>query len=476
MLHRLLLPLTVVLALAAAAPAGAATVEAFHDPGTQDRYDDETDRFVVRGDAGADDLTVTSVPVSGGSSSVYDVVDPTRPVTAPAPCVAVDVHHVRCAPREAASLSVEAGDGDDRVTVDGGVSVSGGAGDDVLIATGAADAALSGGPGDDRVTGGPGADSLSGGDGDDQLDGGAGNDRLVGGAGRDALSGGAGSDTFTLTGAELGDGETLDGGPGGNDVTVADPGQPLWIDLASRRIASPRGITLLSGIENASASGLRPWLFGDDGPNVLTLSGTGHADGRGGDDRLADHGRPASLAPSTATLLGGPGDDDLAGLVGTTLDGGAGDDHLGGVLRAAPHLSCGDGVDVISGLEATARPADCEGMAVDRLGFLGALAVTPRAVRVPLQVDATAACGLVIGLTTAGGRALAVPARTRRVVGPLTLALPLTALGRRLLAGPRAAPPVRVAVREGRTCDTRSVWTYYPALAPSVLVRLPAAG
>jgi Ca2+-binding RTX toxin-like protein len=61
--------------------------------------------------------------------------------------------------------------------------ISGGAGDDVLIATGTVGVTLDGGDGDDVLIGGDGADILIGGDGDDILIGGAGNDVLDPGAG-----------------------------------------------------------------------------------------------------------------------------------------------------------------------------------------------------------------------------------------------------------------------------------------------------
>jgi hypothetical protein len=69
-----------------------------------------------------------------------------------------------------------AGGGNDTVFGDGGNDVGyGGAGDDTLY----------GGPGDDRLNGGGGADVLSGGPGADRLDGAAGPDFLAGGDGTD---------------------------------------------------------------------------------------------------------------------------------------------------------------------------------------------------------------------------------------------------------------------------------------------------
>jgi Ca2+-binding RTX toxin-like protein len=61
--------------------------------------------------------------------------------------------------------------------------INGGDGDDVLIATGTVGVTLDGGAGDDILLGGDGDDVLIGGDGDDILIGGAGNDVLDPGAG-----------------------------------------------------------------------------------------------------------------------------------------------------------------------------------------------------------------------------------------------------------------------------------------------------
>jgi Ca2+-binding RTX toxin-like protein len=108
------------------------------------------------------------------------------------------------------SIDVEAGAGNDLVTIDSsmpaslGVSVQGGAGDDTIM----------GGPGNDTLCGGQGNDSISGGPGDDSIKGGGGDDLLAGGKGNDTLLGGVGNDT--LRGA-LGD-DSLNGGAGTNQL------------------------------------------------------------------------------------------------------------------------------------------------------------------------------------------------------------------------------------------------------------------
>ncbi len=89
-----------------------------------------------------------------------------------------------------AGFEVNAGVGDDRVTVSSAVEVPvtlrGGSGHDVLT----------GGSGDDKLIGGPGNDRLYGGAGNDVIYGGPGNDLLNGGPGNDVLHGGPGRDSF----------------------------------------------------------------------------------------------------------------------------------------------------------------------------------------------------------------------------------------------------------------------------------------
>jgi Ca2+-binding RTX toxin-like protein len=87
-----------------------------------------------------------------------------------------------------ASFEVNAGGGNDRITVGAAVPapvvMRGGYGRDVLF----------GGHGNDKLNGGPGKDRLSGRAGNDYLIGGLGKDYLIGGAGGDVLLGGLGKD------------------------------------------------------------------------------------------------------------------------------------------------------------------------------------------------------------------------------------------------------------------------------------------
>lgn len=98
-----------------------------------------------------------------------------------------------------AGFEVNAGSGDDSVTVSRDVSVPvtlrGGSGDDDLV----------GGAGPDKLIGGDGSDRLVGRAGDDLIFGGGGSDTIFGGPGKDSLRGGPGNDTIF-------------GGPGANEI------------------------------------------------------------------------------------------------------------------------------------------------------------------------------------------------------------------------------------------------------------------
>ena len=95
-------------------------------------------------------------------------------------------------------LKLEGGSGDDRLDASaarGDVQIEGGSGDDTLRG-GAGNDAIAGGSGDDRIVGGEGNDQLLGQDGDDTLSGMDGDDYVQGGAGADRARGGEGSDAI----------------------------------------------------------------------------------------------------------------------------------------------------------------------------------------------------------------------------------------------------------------------------------------
>ncbi|MDH3743398.1 MAG: hypothetical protein OER56_17560, partial [Hyphomicrobiales bacterium] len=114
--------------------------------------------------------------------------------------------------------AIAGGDDDDIINIigPGGVTVLGGAGNDMLNG-GDGNDRIEGGPGEDIINGNGGEDTLLGGDDDDEISGGDDNDLIYGGAGDDDLSGDAGEDTiFGGSGHD-----DIDGG-NDNDLLVGD--------------------------------------------------------------------------------------------------------------------------------------------------------------------------------------------------------------------------------------------------------------
>jgi Ca2+-binding RTX toxin-like protein len=157
----------------------------------------------LHGGDGADLLAVTG-PATGSTLRLYGEADDDR-------LLVTD-------PSFTNGALLDGGDGADVIVPGGGVNtVLGGAGDDIVIATGTDGDLIDGGAGNDALAGGPGADTINGG---------AGNDLILGGfdvtAGADSLNGGDDDDLIIR---QLGDATilgvaTLSGGTG-RDVLIA---------------------------------------------------------------------------------------------------------------------------------------------------------------------------------------------------------------------------------------------------------------
>jgi Ca2+-binding RTX toxin-like protein len=255
----------------------------------------------------------------------------------------------------AVTVNLDAGVATGTGGVDSIEVVTGGSGDDLLIAGNVPDAAT--------IGGGTGADTLAGGDNDDLLTGGAGNDSFVGGGGTDLLEE-FGDVNFTLTDTSLtglgtdahtgveqvsltaedgnnvmnaaafsGD-ATLDGGAGNDQLLGGSGHDSLLGDLGND--------ILLGGLGNDS-------LNGDAG--IDTLRGTGNVNFRLTDGVLTGQGADDLEEIERAVLTGGAGNNrlDVRGFTGqTTLVGGAGNDVVIG-STSTDNLLGGDGVDIVKG-------------------------------------------------------------------------------------------------------------------------------
>ena len=124
--------------------------------------------------------------------------------------------HIGTTPQFRDSLWVDAGAGNDTIYDQGSGSdhLSGGPGNNVIIA----------GSGNDFLYGGSGNDTLIAGTGNDVLYGGSGNETLIGGPGQDQLFGGAGNDTLIA-----GTGNTFMLGGVGSAYLYGGPGKDILI-------------------------------------------------------------------------------------------------------------------------------------------------------------------------------------------------------------------------------------------------------
>lgn len=213
------------------------------------------------------------------------------------------------------------------------------------------------------VTGGAGADIITGGGLNDTIVGDAGNDIIDGGAGDDSVNAGSGTDTVTINAA----GDIADGGSGTDTLTVTSIGAGTFVINLS---ATGDQLTTFNGAANA---GLQ------QGFEIVDLSTV--------------NGNITGTASATgSTITGGAGADSLTGGAGNdSLTGNAGADVL--VAGAgADTLIGGNGNDsytitlsAVGVHDDTVTEAGTTGGTTDTLTILGA-SPTTRAV-----IDLTAA-------------------------------------------------------------------------------------
>ena len=244
------------------------------------------------------------------------------------------------------------------------------------------------------VDGGDGNDRITGGDGNDRLFGGNGDDTIIGGRGNDQLFGGAGNDTFVWN---PGDGSDTVEGQDGTDTLIfngANVAEKINIAANHGRVSFTRDVGNiamdLNGIEHIDFNA----LGGADSINVDDLTGTGvtqvaldlesapgsgvgdgaadtvTVNGTAGNDNIQVEGTGSSVTvaglPATVTIAGAEGANDqliveggagsdvitaiglAAGVIGLTIDGGAGNDTITG-SAGADTLIGGDGNDTVIG-------------------------------------------------------------------------------------------------------------------------------
>lgn len=165
-LSRRLLPLAAVLALAAPATAAASSVEV------------SGNTLHVTGSPGASETFSVDPAYDASGAFAVSVQGADIPLSAGPGCASDEMTgRTTCAPTGVTRILLDAGDGDDTVSIN--VSIP---------------ARVNAGAGDDTVNGGPAGDRLVGGDGNDQLHGNDGDDSISGDGGVDFPDGGPGND------------------------------------------------------------------------------------------------------------------------------------------------------------------------------------------------------------------------------------------------------------------------------------------
>jgi Ca2+-binding RTX toxin-like protein len=216
-------------------------------------------------DISFDDLTITATADGTGSIITVEGATAADNVTitlegVATSAVTADIFEFDDAPD--LGSNVLGTEGDDELS---GTQVSGGEGDDTITLAGGLISYAHGGEGDDQITGGAALlDILVGGEGDDTIDGGTGTNYVHGGEGDDTFVISAGQTLTTIYDFTDGD-DTIDLSnisdiTAFSDLTITADGDDAVIDLSSHGAGSVR-------LENVEVSDLdaTDFVFADDG-------------------------------------------------------------------------------------------------------------------------------------------------------------------------------------------------------------------
>ena len=308
------------------------------------------------------------------------------------------------------------------------LTVTGGAGADI-ITTGAKA---------DHITGNGGIDTIVTSAGDDSIYGGAGNDIITPGAGKDYVEGGAGNDTFVISvdaDFEVSGGtETLDGGAGTDTLSFTEAGAR---DISAAEMGSVKNIEVISiGSGTGAAAtviGLGDAFFSNNNDAVSIIANpttntaaTTKIDGSSVSSGAITLTLKGNITATNDTLIGGAGDDTLIvgykGLAAATtveleatdvFTGNGGTDTIvldtqaDGSTGGAGAITVAIDFDTVTGVEKlVVRDADGATTAADLVTVNLAASVTTANVPAAFEVDGSvktdADDDLIFNYTSAG--------------------------------------------------------------------------
>ncbi len=233
-----------------------------------------------------------------------------------------------------------------------GLTLDGGAGDDMIIASKYSDV-LKGGDGNDDISayqggndtiyGGAGNDNISCGDGNDLVDCDDGNDYVQASKGNDTIYGGEGDDYI-----KGGEGDDLIYGDDGDDSLYGEEGNDkIYGGDGDDYITGKDGNDSLYGDEGNDT------IYADDGDDVIYGgAGNDRVTGDAGNDLIDGEDGNDNLSGNDGndTIYGGEGNDTIYGDNGDDyIEGGAGNDSIRGGAGANKIVyNSGDGDDLIT--------------------------------------------------------------------------------------------------------------------------------
>jgi Ca2+-binding RTX toxin-like protein len=303
--------------------------------------------LVIAADGRANNITISDDPTNSSFFLVQDTGDVITNFTG---CTSVNRNQVQCPRSTNARLTVDSGDGDDRISkaMTAPAVLSGGAGNDTISTTGTVGADLDvlvGGAGTDNLTGGNLTESMYGGAGTDTLTGNGGSDHFDGGPGNDTIRGGDGDDTLESSDTAADGADTFDGGAGFDrvDYSSRTGAVAVTLDAVANDGAPAEGDTNVR-VEHVTGGQAADTLTGSadfnliaGGPGNDVIDGLGNTDilnGDAGNDTISGGPGPAGTVPDGDLIDGGTGNDTVHYDARTvpltiTLDGLANDGATG---------------------------------------------------------------------------------------------------------------------------------------------------